>query len=97
MSPRYSPIALSLFFLYLLFYGGFVLLAAFSPATLERLPAAGVNLAIWYGFGLILAAVALAVLYGWACRARVASPPSEPGCLDAGARKLDPAAPDARQ
>jgi hypothetical protein len=27
-----------------------------------------VNLAIWYGFGLILAALILALIYGWACR-----------------------------
>jgi hypothetical protein len=27
-----------------------------------------VNLAIWYGFGLIVAAIFLALVYGWACR-----------------------------
>ena len=50
-------------------YGGFVLLAAFSPQTMEATPLAGVNLAIWYGFGLIGAAILLALVYGWACRA----------------------------
>ncbi|MBA3481950.1 MAG: DUF485 domain-containing protein [Pirellulales bacterium] len=57
-----------LFFVYLAFYAGFVLLAAFSPATMQRTPWAGVNLAIWYGFALIAAAFALALLYGSLCR-----------------------------
>jgi hypothetical protein len=36
---------------------------------MERTPFAGVNLAIWYGFGLIVAAIFLALVYGWACGA----------------------------
>ena len=68
-----SRLGLFLFAVYLVLYGGFVLLAAFSPQTMEATPLAGVNLAIWYGFGLIVAAIVLALVYGWACR------PSEPG------------------
>ena len=45
-----------------------MLLAAFSPDAMEMTPLAGVNLAIWYGFGLIVAAIVLALVYGWACR-----------------------------
>ena len=69
ISTRTTRIGLSLFAVYLLLYGGFVLLAAFSPETMEARPLAGVNLAIWYGFGLIVAAIVLALVYGWACRA----------------------------
>ena len=58
--PRVGQV---LFLLYLLLYVSFVVLAAFSPATMDR-PIAGINLAVWYGFLLIVAAVALAVLYG---------------------------------
>ena len=29
---------------------------------------AGVNLAILYGFGLIIAALVLALIYGWLCK-----------------------------
>jgi uncharacterized membrane protein (DUF485 family) len=65
---RNSRIGLALFAVYLVFYCGFVLLAAFSPATMESLPLAGVNLAVWYGFGLIGVAILLALVYGWACR-----------------------------
>ena len=65
---RNSRVGLLLFFVYLAFYAGFVLLAAFSPETMERTPWAGVNLAIWYGFALIAAAFVLALLYGLLCR-----------------------------
>jgi uncharacterized membrane protein (DUF485 family) len=73
MHSRNTRPGLVLFAVYLVFYGGFVLLAAFSPDTLAMLPWAGVNLAIWYGFGLILAALLLALIYGWICRGDDAS------------------------
>jgi uncharacterized membrane protein (DUF485 family) len=76
MTSRNARIGLALFFIYLALYAGFVLLAAFSPTTLERTPLAGVNLAIWYGFGLIAAALLLALVYGVLCRtSEPASPP----------------------
>jgi uncharacterized membrane protein (DUF485 family) len=68
MSTFNSRVGLALFSVYLLLYGGFVYLAAFSPETLEALPFAGVNLAIWYGFGLIGAAFVLALIYGFVAR-----------------------------
>jgi uncharacterized membrane protein (DUF485 family) len=74
ISTRTTRIGLSLFAVYSLLYGGFVLLAAFSPQTMEAAPLAGVNLAIWYGFGLILAAIVMALLYGWACRSSAPPP-----------------------
>jgi len=51
--------------------GGSPVEAAFSPATMAKLPWAGVNLAIWYGFALIAAALLLALLYGYLCRIEV--------------------------
>jgi uncharacterized membrane protein (DUF485 family) len=68
MQKRNARLGLWLFGVYLLIYGGFVGLAAFSPDTMAKTPAAGVNLAIWYGFGLIGAAIVLALVYGWLCR-----------------------------
>ena len=68
VQTRNSRLGLAMFFIYLAFYAGFVLLAAFSPETMERTPWAGVNLAIWYGFALIAAAFLLALLYGMLCR-----------------------------
>jgi uncharacterized membrane protein (DUF485 family) len=77
MQPRTSRIGLSLFAIYLVFYSGFVLINALSPETMEVKPLAGVNLAIWYGFALIVAAIALALVYGWACRPVEQSPQNE--------------------
>lgn len=57
-----------LFVLYLALYGIFMGLSAFSPALMKSTPFGGVTLAVSYGFGLIVAALILALLYGWLCR-----------------------------
>jgi uncharacterized membrane protein (DUF485 family) len=62
-----SRIGLAFFFIYLVFYMGFVLMNTFAMDLMETTPYAGVNLAVLYGFGLILAAFILAVLYGIIC------------------------------
>lgn len=64
---RNARIGLVLFVFYLLLYGGFVFLNAFSPDLMETTPFGGVNLAIIYGFGLILAAFVLSLVYGFLC------------------------------
>lgn len=63
-----SKLGLILFAVYLLFYGGFVLLNSFSPHSMESTPILGVNLAVLYGFGLIIAAFVLAMVYGVMCK-----------------------------
>lgn len=63
-----SKLGLILFTIYLLLYGGFVLLNSFSPQSMEITPFAGVNLAVLYGFGLIISAFVLAMIYGVMCR-----------------------------
>ena len=68
MQTRNAKIGFFLFGIYLLLYGGFVFLNAFAPETMEITPVAGVNLAILYGFGLIIAAFVLAMIYGFVCR-----------------------------
>jgi uncharacterized membrane protein (DUF485 family) len=83
LASRNARYGIVLFLLYLILYGGFVGLSAFAPTVLERPALAGVNLAIVYGMGLIVAALALALLYGWLCRgqgdshATGASPPDQ--------------------
>jgi uncharacterized membrane protein (DUF485 family) len=67
---RNQQIGLGLFVFYLLLYGGFVLLMAFDAQRLQVLGPARVNLAVWSGFGLIVLALVLALIYGWICRAR---------------------------
>jgi uncharacterized membrane protein (DUF485 family) len=85
MAQWNARLGLILFGVYLVLYGGFVLLNAFSPQTMESTPVAGVNLAILYGFGLIIGAIFLALLYGFLCREESeASRPSTPLSADDG-------------
>jgi uncharacterized membrane protein (DUF485 family) len=72
---RNARIGLVLFAVYLALYGGFVGLNTFAPQAMEMTPIAGINLAILYGFGLIIAAVVMAVLYGLLCTADGDVPP----------------------
>ena len=53
---------------YLVFYIGFVLINTFWPEVMDLIPALGVNLAVWYGFALIILALVLALVYTWLCR-----------------------------
>lgn len=62
---RNARLGLWLFGLYLLLYGGFVGISAFRPQAMDVVVVAGVNLAIVYGFGLIVAAIVLALIYVW--------------------------------
>lgn len=63
-------LGLILFGAYLALYALFVYLTCFHHGLMaEQHLAAGVNLAVIFGFGLIAAAVALAVAYMAACRA----------------------------
>lgn len=68
IASRNARYGMILFVVYLVFYGGFVGLSAFAPAQMETTPALGLNLAILYGFGLIVAAMLLALVYSWLCR-----------------------------
>jgi uncharacterized membrane protein (DUF485 family) len=67
MNSRNSRNGLILFAVYLLFYGGFVFLNAFAPASMEQTPVAGLNVAVLYGFALIIGAVLLSAAYGLIC------------------------------
>ena len=64
MERQHSRLGFFLFSIYLILYGGFVLINAFRPDWMQVQPLGGVNLAILYGFGLILAAFVLALIYG---------------------------------
>ncbi|REJ68395.1 MAG: DUF485 domain-containing protein [Planctomycetota bacterium] len=68
MEKRNTGLGLTLFTIYLLLYSGFVFLNAFRADLMERTPVAGVNLAVLYGFVLIIVAFVLALLYGFLAR-----------------------------
>ena len=68
IAERNARNGMILFLVYVLMYGGFMALAAFSPQTMAMTPFGGVNLAILYGFALIIAALVLAAIYMYLCR-----------------------------
>ncbi len=61
-----ARLGLVLFAIYCVLYAGFMGLTAFCFETLAK-PVAGVNWAILYGMGLIVAALVLAVVYMILC------------------------------
>jgi len=77
MESRNAKFGFILFGIYLVLYGGFVLLNAFSPETMEEPGFAGVNLAVLCGFGLIVAALILALIYGTFCKTEDDQTPEE--------------------
>ncbi|MBI3831845.1 MAG: DUF485 domain-containing protein [Planctomycetes bacterium] len=70
MSARNARYGTMLFVVYCVLYGSFMALNVYDPKIMARTPLAGVNLAILYGFGLIVAALALAGLYMWLVRSK---------------------------
>jgi uncharacterized membrane protein (DUF485 family) len=64
-ADRLAPARLGLVFFgaYLVIYGGYVWLSAFHPDLIGRELMWGLNVAIVYGFGLIILAFGLAVGY----------------------------------
>ena len=65
---------LILFAIYVVLYVGFMLLNTFSAERMQKPVLLGVNLAIVYGVGLIVAALILALVYMALCRPRDAKP-----------------------
>lgn len=67
LQARNLRLGLRLFALYALFYLAFVLVNAFAPTWGEWQVVGGLNLAVGWGFVLIILAFVLAALYGWMC------------------------------
>ena len=63
-----TRLGLALFAVYLVLYLGFVLINAFAADRMDTIVLAGLNLAIVYGFALIVFAFVLAIIYGTLCR-----------------------------
>ena len=59
---------LALFAIYVVLYGGFMLMGTLRPDLMAAEAWGGVNIAIVYGFGLIFAALVLALIYMALCR-----------------------------
>jgi uncharacterized membrane protein (DUF485 family) len=68
-AARYNArLGIVLFIFYLIIYAVFVALSAFSPQTMAQPFIGRVNLAVVYGFGLIVLAFVMAILYLVLCR-----------------------------
>ena len=62
-----------MFIPYSLVYAGFVVINIVRPSLMERVMPLGINLAAAYGFGLIVLALILALIYDKLCNAREAA------------------------
>jgi len=62
-----SKLGVWMFLVYAAVYAGFVAINVISPITMEKTIFLGLNLAVVYGFGLIVFALILALIYNYAC------------------------------
>jgi len=62
-----SRLGIILFFVYLAVYAGFVAINTVRPKLMQRVVIAGLNLAVVYGFGLILLAIIMGLIYNALC------------------------------
>ena len=65
---RKSRIGIRMTLLYSVVYAGFVVLSVFRPTWMGARAVFGLNLAVSYGLGLILIAIAFALIYNHLCR-----------------------------
>ena len=68
-----TRLGLILFFVYALVYGVFVLINTVNPVLMEKEMMGGLNLAIVYGFGLIIFAILLGIIYNIFCSKKLRS------------------------
>lgn len=70
-----------MFIVYAILYGGFVVLNVLKPTVMETPMMLGMNLAVFYGFGLIVFALILALIYTDMCsiKERELNSPSSKG------------------
>lgn len=66
-AKRKSKLGVKLFFIYAVLYAGFVLIGVTRPEWMGVRVVFGLNLAIVYGFSLILIAIVMGFLYHLAC------------------------------
>ncbi len=66
-AARKAKLGVKLFFIYTIIYAGFVLIGLFKPELMGLELMAGQNIAIIYGFGLIVLAIVMGFIYNYAC------------------------------
>ncbi len=66
-SPAKARLGMWLFLFYSAVYAAFVALNALSPTTMEAPGLLGMNLAVTFGFGLIVLAIVMGLIYNALC------------------------------
>jgi uncharacterized membrane protein (DUF485 family) len=66
-SPAKARLGMWLFLSCCVVHAGFVALTTMSPTTMERPGLLGLNLAVTYGFGLIVLAIVMGLIYNAIC------------------------------
>jgi len=68
--PYKKRIGVALFTVYALIYAAFIAINVIDPKAMETVLPGGLNLAVVYGFGLIIFALLLALVYNRICGVR---------------------------
>ncbi len=66
-SPYKMKLGVQMFLIYAIVYSGFVAINVIKPVLMEKIIFLGLNLAVVYGFGLIIFAILLALIYTSLC------------------------------
>jgi uncharacterized membrane protein (DUF485 family) len=69
-TPYKMRLGVWMFLFYSLFYAGFIAINIISPISMEKIVVMDLNLAVVYGFGLIIVALIQALVYDRACNAK---------------------------
>ena len=62
-----TALGIKAFFVYTIVYVIFVAINVLNPSLMEKTIFAGLNLAVVYGFGLIIFALIVAIIYNYLC------------------------------
>ena len=62
-----AKLGIVMFIIYVLIYAGFIIINVASPKTMGVILFAGLNVAVVYGFGLIILAVVMGLIYNKLC------------------------------
>ena len=65
--PYKTRLGLQMFFFYASIYAGFVIINITKPILMEKTILFGLNLAVVYGFGLIILSLIMALIYNYLC------------------------------
>ncbi len=66
-APKKAKLGVIMFFIYTIVYAGFVLIGLTEPELLGLELIGGQNIAIIYGFGLIVLAIVMGFIYNYFC------------------------------